>query len=210
MIYEKTMNRLKEIKKMKTADIDAIAREYLKNNLDVSELYSHIGESGALHRIYFVVSLKQIKKFEEQMAFIEKHFSDLHDWWHVDVLLQLLLKAPSFDYVYSKAQQYVRSELLFARRWGYVIFLGGYQKKPEYTKAILALMHDDNEYYVQMAEAWLIADLAIYNSGEVIKFIESQPLHYNIIGKAIQKISDSFRISGDIKKRAKELRALYK
>ena len=71
-------------------------------------------------------------------------------------------------------------------------------------------MHDDNEYYVQMAEAWLIADLAIYNSGEVIKFIESQPLHYNIIGKAIQKISDSFRISGDIKKRAKELRALYK
>ena len=210
MIYEETILRLSTIKKMRTADIDAIAKQYLKDNIDVSELYSHIAESGALHRIYFVVSLKRIKKYEEQLAFIEKHFSCLRDWWHVDMLLQLLVKAPSFEYVYNKAKIYTKSNLLFVRRWGYVIFLSGFQKDPQITKEILSLLHDDHEYYVQMAEAWLIADLAIYNSRAILDFIASKALCYNIIGKAIQKIIDSFRICEEVKKHAKSLRTLYK
>ena len=210
MIYEETILRLSTIKKMRTADIDAIAKQYLKDNIDVSELYSHIAESGALHRIYFVVSLKRIKKYEEQLAFIEKHFSCLCDWWHVDMLLQLLVKAPSFEYVYNKAKIYTKSNLLFVRRWGYVIFLSGFQKDPQRTKEILSLFRDDPEYYVQMAEAWLLADLAIYNSQAILDFIASKALRYNIIGKAIQKMCDSFRICEDVKKHAKSLRTLYK
>ena len=210
MIYEETILRLSTIKKMRTADIDAIAKQYLKDNIDVSELYSHIAESGALHRIYFVVSLKRIKKYEEQLAFIEKHFSCLHDWWHVDMLLQLLVKAPSFEYVFNKAKIYIKSDLLFVRRWGYVIFLSGFQKDPQRTKDILSLYRDDPEYYVQMAEAWLLADLAIYNSQAILDFIASKALRYNIIGKAIQKMCDSFRISEEVKKQAKSLRKLYK
>ena len=210
MVYEETILRLSTIKKMRTADIDAIAKQYLKDNIDVSELYSHIAESGALHRIYFVVSLKRIKKYEEQLAFIEKHFSCLRDWWHVDMFLQLLVKAPSFEYVYNKAKIYTKSNLLFVRRWGYVIFLSGFQKDPQRTKEILSLLHDDHEYYVQMAEAWLLADLAIYNSQAILDFIASKALRYNIIGKAIQKMCDSFRISEEVKKQAKSLRKLYK
>lgn len=210
MIYEETVLRLSKIEKMKTADIDAIAKQYLKDSVDVSKLYSHIVESGALHRIYFVVSLKRIKKYEEQLTFIEERFSNLHDWWHVDMLLQLLVKAPSFEYVYNKAKIYVKSDLPFVRRWGYVIFLSGFQKDPQRTKDILFLFHDDHEYYVQMAEAWLLADLAIYNLQVILDFIAAKPLRYDIIGKAIQKISDSFRISEEVKIQAKKLRSLYK
>jgi len=210
MIYEQTKQQLAEIKNIKTADIDKIAKQYLKDGVDVSSLYPHIQESGALYRIYFVVSIKSKKKYEDQIKFIEDHFKDLHDWWHVDILLQLLLPAPSFTYVYQKAKQYVKSPLLFVRRWGYVIFLSGFQKNLIYTEQILALFHDDEEYYVQMAEAWLLADLAIYNSVEVLKFIANKSLNYSIIGKGIQKISDSFRISDEIKQKAKELRTLYK
>lgn len=210
MIYEQTKQQLAEIKNIKTADINKIAKQYLKDGIDVSSLYPHIQESGALYRIYFVVSIKSIKKYEDQIKFIEDHFKDLNDWWHVDILLQLLLPAPSFTYVYQKAKQYVQSPLLFVRRWGYVIFLSGFQKNPIYTEQILTLFHDDEEYYVQMAEAWLLADLAIYNSIEVLKFIASKSLKYNIIGKGIQKISDSFRISDEIKQKAKGFRSLYK
>lgn len=210
MIYEQTKQLLAKIKNIKTADVDKIANQYLKDGVDVSSLYPHIQESGAIYRIYFVVSLKLIKKYEDQIKFIEDHFENLNDWWHVDVLLQLLVKAPSFEYVYQKAKQYVKSPLLFVRRWGYVIFLSGFQKNPLYTKQILALFHDDEEYYVQMAEAWLLADLAIYNPQAVLDFIASKPLHYNIIGKGIQKMSDSFRIDDENKSKAKELRKLYK
>ncbi|MFA5421166.1 MAG: DNA alkylation repair protein [Bacilli bacterium] len=210
MIYLQTLQRVEGIKNLKTRDVDAIAKEYLHDEIDVSELYAHIHERGSLWRIYFVVSLKRIKKYEEQLAFIEEHFEHLRDWWHVDILIQLLVKAPSFALAYQKAKQYVHSSLLFVRRWGYVIFLSGFQKDARNTKAILELMHDDDEYYVQMAEAWLMVDLAIYNPEEVLSFIASKPLQYSIIGKTIQKMCDSFRISDEIKKRAKDLRPLYK
>ena len=210
MIYQETLRRLSDYKKLKTADVDGIAKDYLKRQVDVKPLYPYIDESGPIFRIYFVVSLKNIKDYGAQMTFIETHFHHLQDWWHVDLLLQLLTKAPSFDYVYNKAKTYVQSPLPFVRRWGYVIFLSGFQKHPEHTETILKLFHDDEAYYVQMGEAWLLADLAIYNPEEVLAFIATKPLDYAIIGKGIQKISDSFRIHDDIKTRAKTLRALYK
>ncbi|MDY0345103.1 MAG: DNA alkylation repair protein [Bacilli bacterium] len=210
MIFEETIKRLNQIKKIRTKDIDLIAKDYLIDNADITDLYPHIRENSAIHRIYFVVSLKRINNYNQQLLFIERHFEYLQDWWHVDILTQLLLKDPGFEYVYRKAKEYVLSDMLFVRRWGYVIFLTGFQKEPEHTKAIIQLMHDDNEYYVQMAEAWLLADLAIYNPNEVFDYIKLKNLNYNIIGKAIQKICDSFRISEDYKKRVKELRALYK
>jgi 3-methyladenine DNA glycosylase AlkD len=210
MIYIDTLQRLHKFSNIKTKDIDSIAKQYLKNEVDVSGLLPHISESGAIFRIYFVVSLKRMVSYDEQISFIEKHFPFLQDWWHVDILPQLLKRAPSFEFVYRKAQEYVRSDLLFVRRWGYVIFLTGFQKDIEKTRDILKLFHDDEAYYVQMAEAWLLADLAIYNPKEIMNFIESKTLSYGIIGKAIQKICDSFRISESIKARAKELRAIYK
>ena len=60
-------------------------------------------------------------------------------------------------------------------------------------------MKDDDEYYVQMAEAWLICDLAVFNVDEVMKFTEYTKLHYNIMGKAVQKICDSFRFTAQEK-----------
>lgn len=212
MIYEQTKQLLSKFKKLKTADVDAIAEKYLKDGVDVTPLYDHIKESGSILRIYFYVSLKSIEGFEDQIKFIEDHFQDLNDWWHVDMLPQLIRKnkAPSFDFVFDKAKEYVNHPLTFARRWGYVIFLAGFQKDPTQAKKILGLFHDDEEYYVQMAEAWLLADLAIFNPQAVLDFIASKPLHYNIIGKGIQKMSDSFRIDDEIKTRAKELRKIYK
>jgi 3-methyladenine DNA glycosylase AlkD len=67
-------------------------------------------------------------------------------------------------------------------------------------------MKDDEEYYVQMAQAWLICDLAVFNPKEVISFLENSKLKYNILGKAIQKMVDSYRISDEDKAYVKSLR----
>ena len=69
-------------------------------------------------------------------------------------------------------KSYVQSELPFLRRWGYVLFLTGLQKDKEKTSLILDLIHDDDAYYVQMAEAWLICDLAIFNPKVVLAWLE--------------------------------------
>ncbi|MBQ5917850.1 MAG: hypothetical protein IIW92_04745, partial [Lachnospiraceae bacterium] len=75
---------------------------------------------------------------------------------------------------------------------------------------IIKLFKDDDEYYVQMAEAWLISYLGIYAPRTTFDYIKGCPLKYNIIGKGIQKICDSFRVSDEWKEKFKSLRKLYK
>ena len=210
MLHEQIILELEMIPKVKTADIEKIAKQYLKDGVDVSVLKPYIEKHYAIFRIYFVVSLKRIKDYKLQTKFIEDHQHYFNDWWHIDLLLQLLVKAPSFEYVFAKAKHYLASPLLFMRRWGYVIFLSGFQKNPDYTKDILSLYKNDEEYYVHMGAAWLLADLCIYNSEEVLTFIAAKKVDYKIIGKGIQKICDSFRISEEVKNKAKALRVLYK
>ena len=71
-------------------------------------------------------------------------------------------------------------------------------------------MHDDEHYYVYMAEAWLIAELAVHEPEAVYEWFQKNNLKYNINGKAIQKICDSFRISDDWKVEYKNLRRVLR
>ena len=151
-----------------------------------------------------------LDNYQEQLQFIEDNYLLLNDWWHVDQLTQFIKGVMDFDYVYELAKKYINSKHVFLRRWGYVMFISGLQKDKKNTKKILKLMKNDDEYYVQMAEAWLICDLAVFNPDEVIKFLEKSKIKYNILGRAIQKICDSFRISDDVKEIVKRLREKLK
>lgn len=109
-----------------------------------------------------------------------------------------------FDIALRYAKDYIREEDPFIRRWGYVLFISRLCKG--HAAQLLPLMHDDEAYYVQMAEAWLTAELAVHEPEAVHHWLRQNILKYNINGKAIQKICDSFRISGEWKERFKELR----
>ncbi len=157
----------------KTKDIDALISEYVRNKADASELRDYVLTEQWLHRIYYYVSLKQIKDVNERMAFIDRNLL-FDDWWH----------------------------------WGYVLFISKLGRG--HSAELLPLMHDDEHYYVQMGEAWLIAELAIDEPDKVWEWIKTNGLKYNINGKGIQKICDSFRITDEWKAKFKELRAAIK
>lgn len=57
-----------------------------------------------------------------------------------------------------------------------------------------------------MVQAWLIAELAIFEPEAVYEWMKKNDLAYSINGKAIQKICDSFRIPNDWKEAYKQLR----
>ena len=103
------------------------------------------------------------------------------------------------------AAEYVKSEEPFVRRWGYVLFISRLGR--EHAEQLLPLMKNDGHYYVQMGEAWLIAELAVTEPETVHKWMATCGIDYKICGKAIQKICDSYRISQDWKEKFKELRA---
>jgi len=203
----------REFKKLpinyKTKDVDLLNKRLIKEKKDVSFLKEIILEKQQYHRTFFQVSMMQLKSYQERLKFIEDNFENLNDWWHVDQLCQFVGNL-DLDYAYSKAQQYVNSNLTFARRWGYVLFMPKLVKQEVAFDLIISLLKDDEEYYVVMAEAWLISYLAIYYPERTLKYLSNCSLKYNIVGRAIQKICDSFRISKDYKDKFKEIRKKYK
>lgn len=210
MRYEEITEDLKAMGNIKTKDIDQYNKKLIRSKADVSDLRDHVLEDSLAHRTYFQVSLGQLKRAEEQFAFIEENADLLQDWWHVDQLIQFVRRPVDFQFAFEKAKQYIQSELPFLRRWGYVLFLAGLQKDPTHTGDILSLIKNDDAYYVQMAEAWLIADLAVFNMAEVTAYMEKTDISYSIAGKAIQKMCDSFRITDADKAYMRTLRNRWK
>lgn len=186
----------------KTGDLDRLIGRYVKAKADVSALRPYILTEQQFHRIYFYVSLEQHKTVEERMAFIHNNLL-FSDWWHTDQLIGYVSDL-DFDVALQYAAGYVHSEDPFIRRWGYVLFISKLCRG--HAAQLLPLTHDDGHYSVQMAQAWLVAELAVFEPEAVYRWFAENDLRYNINGKAIQKICDSFRICDEWKEKYKQLR----
>ena len=186
----------------KTGDLDRLIVRYVKAKADVSALRPYILTEQQFHRIYFYVSLEQLKAVEERMAFIHNNLL-FSDWWHTDQLIGYVSDL-DFDVALQYASGYIHSGDPFIRRWGYVLFISKLCKG--HAARLLPLTHDDEHYTVQMAQAWLVAELAVFEPEAVYRWFAENDLKYNINGKAIQKICDSFRICDDWKEKYKQLR----
>ena len=186
----------------KTGDLDRLIGRYVKAKADVSALRPYILTEQQFHRLYFYVSLEQLKTVEERMAFIHNNLL-FSDWWHTDQLIGYVSDL-DFDVALQYAAGYVHSDDPFIRRWGYVLFISKLCKG--HASQLLPLTHDDGHYSVQMAQAWLVAELAVFEPEAVYRWFAENDLKYNVNGKAIQKICDSFRISDEWKEKYKQLR----
>lgn len=189
-------------KHYKTADVDRLIRQYVKQKADVSGLRPYILDEQQFHRIYYYVSLEQISNVAARMAFIHKNLL-FSDWWHTDQIISYVADL-DFDTALRYAKDYIHAEDPFIRRWGYVLFISRLCKG--HGAEILPLTHNDDHYYVQMAQAWLIAELAVHEPEAVYAWLSRNELKYSINGKAIQKICDSFRICAEWKDQFKALR----
>lgn len=187
----------------KTKELDGLIARYVKEKADVSALREYILTEQDLHRIYFYVSLKQIREAEVRMKFIDDNLL-FEDWWHTDELINFV-SSMEFEKALDYAERYIISPHPFVRRWGYVLFISKLGRG--HAAELLPYIKDDGEYYVRMGEAWLIAELATEEPEKVFDWMKTNGLGYDINGKAIQKICDSFRITAEWKSRFRSLRA---
>ena len=186
----------------KTGDVDRLIARYGKEQADVSALRPLILERQQFHRIYFYVSLNRIKDPLSRLAFIHENLL-FSDWWHTDQLISYVADV-DFDTALAYAKEYIRAEDSYIRRWGYVLFISRLGRGR--AESLLPLTHDDGAYTVQMAQAWLIAELAVQEPEAVYRWMAKNELKYSINGKTIQKICDSYRIPAEWKERFKSLR----
>ncbi len=193
----------------KTKDVDRFNKRFVKEGIDLSFLRPALLKHEEYYRTYFQVTIMQLKTKEEKLAFIEDNFVLLHDWWHVDGIVSFLGDSLDFDYALSKAKEYIKSELPYVRRLGYVLFIPRLVRDSARIDPLFELFKDDDVYHVVMGEAWLISYLAMCDADKTYNYLKSCRLKFNIVGKAIQKICDSYVMSREDKDRFKSLRKQY-
>ena len=175
-------------KDYKTADVDRLIAKYVKAGENLSPLREYVLDKQQFHRIYFHGSLKQIKEPNDRFMWLDENLL-FTDWWHTDENI-VFVKGVDFKLAYKYAKKYVKDKDPFIRRWGYVMFISRYFcSSKDVCEKLFLLMHNDDEYYVQMAEAWLLCEIAICFPDEVYKFLESTSLKYNITGKALKDLT---------------------
>lgn len=190
----------------KTKDVDKFNKRLIKAKTDVSFLRPYVLEHQEYYRTFFQVSLGLCGSIEEKIKFIDENLELLQDWWHTDEIPVFLENELSFELAYKKAREWISSDLPFARRLGYIIFIPRLTKDTSNVERLLSLCKNDEEYYVVMGEAWLISYCAMCDVDKTHRFLDNCDLKYNIVGKAIQKICDSHVVSEEDKESFKELR----
>ncbi len=210
MTLEEFEREYRSLKDEKTATLDKFCKRLLQDHVDVSFLRDEIVRSGKYFYVYQQVGILERHTLDEKFEFIESTFDLMSDWVHTDTIMKFLGNSLNFEYAYEKASHYVMSEMPYTRRLGYVIFIPRLTKDPDHIEPLLKLLKNENHYHVVMGEAWLISALAMCDPDQTYDYLKLCDLKYNIVGKAIQKICDSYVISDETKIRFKGLRAQRK
>ena len=96
---------------------------------------------------------------------------------------------------YSIVEKYLKSKLTFQRRIALIIlFKFINDKNIDKVLQIINSLHDEKEYYVNMANAWLLCECFIKQKEKTYKLLNNHNLNKFTINKAISKCRDSFRV----------------
>lgn len=132
----------------------------------------------------------------------------LDSWAHTDSIAPTLKPIPEEkEYLRSFAVTCLQNRQEYTIRFGIVILLHCFLTPQElsWTASQLCSLQDDR-YYVRMAAAWCMAEMAVVNCELVMDILRSRRLDTFTHNMTIQKMRDSFRISDAAKTEAASYR----
>lgn len=173
-----------------------------KNDIDLKLDDFCLGKYLEVDFIYFGLALVRAKSVNEQLDFLECDIKKAKSWAITDCVTTYLKKT-DFDTFFSFFKKLYKSNHTFDRRFCYVFALK-HSKNPRILE-IFQFFTLKEEYMVMIAEAWLLATVAIDFPDEVFKFLEATNDKV-LKRKTISKMCDSYRISEEQKIRFRTLR----
>jgi len=186
-------------------DLRKLAKEVYKSNAYkdfLSALPHKYYEEDNLHAFL----IENIKDFETAIAETEKFLPYIDNWATCDSFLPPVFKK-STDRLLPYVLKWIKSDSTYTVRYGIVILMKLFSDdkfKEEFLHTIVSVKSD--EYYIKMAVAWYFAELLAKQYKKTIPFIENRVLDEWTHNKAIQKATESFRISVEIKEHLKTLK----
>ena len=175
-----------------------IIKEIFKGNylsfldLMIWEYYENTSINGGL--------ISRIKDFDLMKKYLDIYSSLSDNWATCDCLSFCNIKGNERRYL-DLAHEYMKSDKPMVRRIGLESLFKLIDTK-EYLDEIFSILnsfYDEEDYYVNMMNAWLLCDLFIKQREETLKFLKTHKLNKFTINKAISKCRDSFRVTASDK-----------
>ena len=174
-------------------DLKKMAKEIYKGNyISYLELMPH-KYFESLITDAFLISL--IKDYKIQIKYINK-LSKYIDSWSVTDTLKFSIKNNEDEYL-DYAKDLLKSKEPYTRRIG-VRILFSFVNLNDYVDQIFSIidtLKGEDEYYVNMAVAWLLCELMIKQRDKTINYLKHHNLNKFTINKMISKCRDSYRVS---------------
>ena len=174
-------------------DLKKMAKEIYKGNyISYLELMPH-RYFESLITDAFLISL--IKDYKIQIKYINK-LSKYIDSWSVTDTLKFSIKNNEDEYL-DYAKKLLKSKEPYTRRIG-VRILFSFVNLNDYVDQIFSIidtLKGEEEYYVNMAVAWLLCELMIKQRDKTIDYLKHHNLNKFTINKMISKCRDSYRVS---------------
>lgn len=181
-----------------TPELKLIAKEIAKGNfisfikLNLNDFYESQLITGLL--------ICKVKDFNLLSELLNNYAKQVDNWASCDLLKFNINKTNQTDYFNLSKKMYL-DKLPFVRRIGIIVWFQ--LINTNYLTEIFALInkHNPNEqdYYVNMATSWFIAECFIKNRTTTLQFLEENLLNKFTINKAISKCHDSYRVSSEDK-----------
>ena len=180
-------------------------REIIKEHKDDEELKLSdfkLGKYLEVDFIYFGLALSRLKTSDTQLDFLVKNIKFAKSWAITDCV-STFIKKVTFEQTYEFFLKMYNNNYTYERRMAYILALKQYKNK-EVLK-VLPLIKLNEEYMVMMAEAWLLATVAIEYENEVFDYLKAID-DIALKRKTISKICDSYRFDDVSKDKFKSLR----
>ena len=182
---------------IKSPVIKDIVKDIFKGNYEsfldfmVWDYYENTAINGFL--------ISKIKDFNKVKKYLDIYSNKADNWATCD-LLSFNIKGCEKEY-FNLLEKYIKSDKPFVRRIGIVI-LFNFVKNDEYVDNIFKILnkfYNEEHYYVNMINAWLLCECFIKHRDKSIEFLDTHKLNKFTINKAIQKCRDSYRVSKEDK-----------
>lgn len=182
-----------------------VLRFLIKQHLKDDELRLvdfELGKYLEIDFIYFGLALSRLKSVDDQLAFLKEKIHLAKSWAITDCVTTFIKKCP-FEKYWDFFLSLNNSSFIYDRRMSYVLGLKFYKDKR--ILDALKYIKVNEDYMVMMAEAWLMATVAIIYPNEIFNYLKSSE-DIVLKRKTISKICDSYRFDEKTKNKFKALR----
>lgn len=145
---------------------------------------------------------------EDILELIDNYIPKIDNWGICDSFCNTLkIIENNKEYFFQYILNCLKSNKEFIIRFGIVISMNYYINEKYFNEIFNEIININSEYYyVQMSQAWFLAESYLSYPNEVIKVLKDNKLNKFVHNKSIQKMVESYRISKEEKEYLKALK----